>query len=285
MYIILGATGHIGSALVKQLVEDGVSVTGVTSQTKNQHKIEEAGAKAAVANVHDAEQLADVFQQGRRLYLLNPPAPIGTDTHKEEETTVDSIVQAISKASFEKIVAESTYGAQPGKMLGDLDVLYNMEQKVKAINANTSVIRGAYYFSNWDGMLNAAIEKGEIYSLYPENFTLPMVAPADIAQLAAKLLQAPEQDNPLVYIEGPRRYSPSDVAAAFENALQKEVKVKVIEESNWMNFLMETGFSEAAAQSMANMTRATLLSKQEPTQYEKGVTTLEKYIRELILNE
>lgn len=285
MYIILGATGHIGSVLVKQLVEAGASVTGVTSNSKHQQKIEDAGAKAAVADVHDAAQLASIFRQGKRLYLLNPPAPIDTDTHKEEETTVDSIVQAISNASFEKIVAESTYGAQPGKMLGDLDVLYNMEQKVKAINANTSIIRGAYYFSNWDSMLNSATQDGQIFSLYPEDFTLPMVAPADIAMQASKLLQAPAQENQLVYLEGPRRYSPADVAAAFGNALQKEVKVTVIEESNWMNFLIEAGFSESAAISMANMTRATLLNKQEPDNYEKGATTLENYIRDLIRKE
>lgn len=279
MYIILGATGHIGSVLIKQLVKDGAAVTGVTSNSAHIPQIEAAGAKAAVADVRNTEQLISIFKTGKRLYLLNPSAPIDTDTHKSEEESIDSIVKAIGEVSFEKIVAESTYGAQPGEMLGDLDVLYNMEQKVKAIHGSTTIIRGAYYFSNWDHMKDAAKEEGLIYSLYPEDFVLPMVAPADIAHLAAKLLQAPTQDNPLVYIEGPRRYSPADVARAFGNILGKPVKVSVVEESNWMDYLMKAGFSEPAALSMANMTSVTLHNKQQPEDSHKGSTTLEAYLK------
>lgn len=282
MYIILGATGHIGSVVVRQLVQHGVAVTGITSNSDHVTQIENAGATAAVADVQDPESLARIFQTGNRLYVLNPPAAPDTDTSKEEQKNVVSIIKAISKSSFDKIVVESTYGAQPGSQLGDLDVLYHLEQKVKAIFTATTIIRGAYYYSNWDSMLASAINEGKIYSLYPADFALPMVAPADIAILAAKLLRAPAYENPLLYIEGPRQYTPIDVATAFGQALQKEVEVIVIAENEWVDFLQKSGFSAPAAQSMANMTRATLDSKETVDSPEKGTTTLEQYVQALV---
>jgi nucleoside-diphosphate-sugar epimerase len=51
MYIILGATGHIGSQLSKLLIEKGRDVIGITHNPKNRETIEEMGAKADVVDV------------------------------------------------------------------------------------------------------------------------------------------------------------------------------------------------------------------------------------------
>lgn len=283
MYIILGATGHIGSALTKRLVEQGQEVTGITSNKNNVAVIEKMGAKAAVADVQDSEALTKIFKKGKRLYLLNPPAPIDADTSVQEQKQVDSIIKAISNVAFEKILAESTYGAQPGNQLGDLDVLYKMEQAVTAIQPRTSVIRGAYYMSNWDGLLTTASKEGKIYSLFPADFKLPMVAPADIAKLAAELLQAPAEENQLTYIEGPRLYSPGDVANAYAQVLQKPVEVVNIKKDKWMEYLQKLGFSKKAAESMFNMTAITLDQKPKlPSSPRRGATTLDQYIHHYV---
>jgi uncharacterized protein YbjT (DUF2867 family) len=282
MYIILGATGHIGAVLTQLLVQEGQQVTGITSNNKNVARIEKMGAAAAVADVCNTDQLAAVFKKGKRLYLLNPPAPPDTDTSAKEQEQVDSIIAAIRQANFEKIVAESTYGAQPGNQLGDLDVLYKMELAVKAIHPHTDIIRGAYYMSNWDFSRESAEKEGKIYSLYPPDFALPMVAPKDIAAIAAKKLQSPPAGHTLTNIEGPKTYAPADVAAAFAKALHKHVEVVEIKRPEWISYLQQAGFSEPAAQSMANMTALTLDNHEQPAAPERGATSLEKYILELV---
>jgi uncharacterized protein YbjT (DUF2867 family) len=59
-------------------------------------------------------------------------------------------------SGLEKIVAQSTYGAQPGEGKGDLNVLYDLEQALAAQPISVSVIRAAYYMSNWDAALKTA---------------------------------------------------------------------------------------------------------------------------------
>jgi hypothetical protein len=46
------------------------------------------GADVAIADVHDVEALRRIFDQGRRLFLLNPPAAPSSDTAAEERRSL-----------------------------------------------------------------------------------------------------------------------------------------------------------------------------------------------------
>lgn len=282
MHIILGASGHVGSAVASTLLKQGEPVTIVTHDIKKTSAWQERGAQVAVVDIHDINALNQVFRQGNRLFLLNPPADPSTDTATEERKSVSAILEAIDGSGLEKIVAESTYGAQPGDQLGDLGVLYEMEQGLATINSSISVIRAAYYMSNWDASLQSAREEGIIQTLYPVGFNLPMVSPSDIGEFAAHLLQEPIEKEGIHYIEGPQMYSATDVAKAFSQALNKPVIAVEVPREQWMDFLTRAGFSDKAATSMANMTAATLkeahLQTNSPT---RGNTSLQTYISDL----
>lgn len=101
----------------------------------------------------------------------------------------------MKESSVKYLVASSTYGAQPGENLGDLGVLYDLEQKIGELKIPAAIVRGAYYFSNWDMCLETAREEGKIWSFFPEDFSFPMVAPKDIAGFVADLLQSKTPDH------------------------------------------------------------------------------------------
>lgn len=283
MHIILGATGHIGSALAHRLLDHKEPVTLVLHSPDKAAEWQRRGARTEVADVHDTDALRRVFQLGQRLFLLNPPAPPTTDVAAEERKSVASIVAALHGSGLKKIVAESTYGAQPGDRVGDLGVLYELEQALAAQPIPASIIRAAYYFSNWDAALATAQKAGAITSLFPADFKLPMVAPGDIAHLAARLLTEPLDRTGRHYIEGPARYSAADVAAAFAQALGRPVAVEAVLRAQWPAALQQLGFSKPAAESMAAMTGVTLdEGYPQPEQPVRGTTTLPQYILQLV---
>jgi uncharacterized protein YbjT (DUF2867 family) len=108
-----------------------------------------------------------------------------------------------------------------------------------------------------------------------------MVAPNDIAELAAELLTRDSWRPGPTYIEGPKHYSPADVAAELTSLLGRPVRLEVIDEASWENFLSGVGFSSAAARSMAAMTRVTLHQGPEaPTAPVHGRTTLRRYLED-----
>lgn len=284
MYIILGATGHIGSVLTEQLLERGESVMLVTRSAQQREHWERKGARIAIADVADPRALRQVFEHGKRAFLLNPAADPAGDTIAEERKTARSILTALQGSGLEKVVAISTYGAQPGEAIADLGVLYELEQGLRDQPIPASIIRGAYYMSNWDMSLPTARDQGQVYALFPASFELPMVAPHDIAVLAAKLLAEPASQTGLHFIEGPKRYAISEVAAAFAKALGRSVEIVTTPPEKWQSTLQEAGFSAVSARSMANMSKLTLEKPFEAKDPVRGSTTLDEYIAALVRN-
>ena len=283
MYIILGGTGHVGTAVAQALLEQGEKITLVSRNAQKAAHWQTKGAQIATLDVKDSKALKEVFRSGKRLFLLNPPAAPSTDTAREERQTLASILEALDGSGIEKVVAQSTYGAQPGERLGDLGVLYEMEQALAKKPVSTSIIRAAYYMSNWEMSLESARKEGKVYSFFPAHLKLPMVSPKDIGQVAARLLTAKEEKGGLHYVEGPTQYTPLEVAKAFSHALHSPVEAVQIPVEQWIPAMQSMGFSLKAAQSMAAMTRVVLEKNYElPASPLRGSTTLEQYICSLM---
>lgn len=278
MHIVLGGTGHVGSALAEALLARGEPVTIVTRDASKAGAWRDLGAEVAQADILDTPALRKILRQGRRAFLLNPPADPSGDTDAIERRTVAAILAAVEDSGLEKVVAESTGGAQPGEDNGDLGPLYALEQGLSALAIPSTVIRAGYYMSNWDGQLDAARDTGRILSFYPPDFALPMVAPRDIGRIAADLLLASVADTGIRYVEGPRRYTSSEVAEAMGEALGQPVVVEAVPRERWEQAFVVMGFSDKAARSYARMTAITLEGDYEqPDAPIRGTTTLREY--------
>lgn len=96
MHIILGGTGHVGSAAAMSLLQQGEAVTIVTREPSKGADWTRRGA-----------------EPGERLFLLNPPADPSTDTDVEEPKTVAAITAALEGSGLRKIVAQSTSAPNP----------------------------------------------------------------------------------------------------------------------------------------------------------------------------
>ncbi|MBX4973302.1 NmrA family NAD(P)-binding protein [Rhizobium lentis] len=284
MYIIVGGTGHVGSAVAKTLLDEGKAVTIVTRNPEKAGAWRQRGAEVALADVHDVTSLRQVFRHGKRAFLLNPNADISSDTDREERKTVRCLLEAIEGSGLEKVVAQSTMGAQPGEECGDLNVLYELEVGLRNQPIPASVVRAAYYYSNWDAMLGSIKRDGVLSTMLPADLKLPMVAPEDLGRVAARLLQEPIELIGIYPVEGPKRYSANDVAAAFAAAVGRAVRVDVIPRENWENAYRSLGFSVAAARSYARMTALTVDGPEYPEDPIRGSISIQAYIGQLLRN-
>lgn len=281
MYIVLGGTGHVGSAAAFSLLRDGKPVTVVTRVREHAEALERAGATVAVADVHDVAAVRDIFRTGRRALLLNPPADVSGDNDVEERATASAIVEALKDSGLEKVVAVSTYGAQPGERLGDLNVLFEFEEGLRAQAIPVAINRGAYYFSNWMSQIESIGKEGKLQSFFPADFTLPMVAPFDLGRAASLRLTEPVEATGRYHVEGPRKHSARDVADAFAAAFKRPVEVDVVPRERWEEAFRSIGFSVAAAHSYARMTAATLDEQYEmPGKPERGIVTLQEFVNQ-----
>ncbi len=258
MHVIMGGTGHVGSATVETLLAQGERVLLVTRNAAHADRWHRKGAEIAEADVNDVPSLHAALKRGKRALLLNPPADIGTDTDAVERCTVRRILEALDGTGLEKVVAVSTGGAQPGERIGDLNVLWELEEGLRRQSIPAAINRGAYYMSNWDSQLDGVRANGVLSAMFPADLPIPMVAPADLGRAAAARLMSGVDDIGVRYVEGPCDYTCNDVAAAFASALNRPVKVEVTPRDRLEEAFRSQGFSEAAAKSYARMTAVSI---------------------------
>ena len=279
VHIILGGTGQVGSAVARSLLKLREPVTVVTRTLARAADLKRCGAEIAVGDIRDVARLREIFRSGTRAFLLNPPADPSGDTDTEERANVAAILDALDGSGLEKVVAASTYGARPGERCGDLTGLYEFEERLRAQPVPAAVNRGAYYMSNWTGLIDAVRESGILPSFLPEDLAIPTVAPDDLGEAAAARLMEPIGDTGTWHVEGPQRYSPRDVAVALADALEKPVQVAVVPRDMWEATFRQIGFSEAAAASYACMTSAVVDGQvKAPDNPLRGSTTLRAYL-------
>lgn len=283
MHIVLGGTGQVGSATARALLDAGEAVTVVTREADHGADLKAAGAQIVVADIRDEDALREVFRSGKRVFLLNPPADPSTDTDAEERANVAAIIAALDRSWLEKVVAQSTYGAFEGERCGDLTVLHELERELRAQPIPAAINRGAYYMSNWVGMADAVRESGTLPSFFPAALALPMVAPDDLGQVAARRLMTPIADSGVRHIEGPERYTARDVARAFAAAFGRSVEVEVIPGDALEETFRQFGFSEKSAESYACMTRKVIGGATDTADTPvRTQTTLDAFIRSAV---
>jgi uncharacterized protein YbjT (DUF2867 family) len=280
-YVILGATGHIGSEVVATLKSPGEKIIAVAHDEEKASSLTSDLVDGVAVDIADPGALRRVLTRGRRAFLLNPPADPSMDTDAEELRTARSIATAVEGSGLEKVVVASTYGAQPGDAVGDLSVLWEFERLVAATGVPMAVNRAAYYFTNL-AMLIEPARAGELPTPFPGDLVLPMVSPIDLGTFAAVRLASPIEDTGVQYVEGPERYTFSDVASELTNSLGRPVSLKRIPRNGIEASYREHGFCGAAAHAFERMTLATLDGPELPTAPLRGDVTLKKYLASVV---
>lgn len=283
MHIIMGGTGHVGSATADALIARGAAVTIVTHDASHAGEWRAKAAQIVEADINDVRSLRAAFQRGRRAFLLNPPADPKDDTDTVERRTIANILAALEGSGLEKVVAESTLGAQPGERIGDLNTLWELEEGLRRQPIPAAINRAAYYMSNWDGLLEIASSSGKLPTMLPADLNLPMVAPRDLGEAAAERLLSSLDDAGVCDVEGPARYSPTDVASAFSRVLGRPIEIDVTPRDKWISAYRQLGFSQSAAESYARMTAVSVDGGFDmPGNPVRGETTLDAYIHDLV---
>src|SRR5687767_4749331 len=115
MYVVLGGTGHVGTALTEALLSRDAPVTvGVRNRAKAR-ALGARGARVFIADIRDVDALREAYRHGERLFMLHPPADPSTDTQAQERETVANMLRALPGSGIEKVVGHSTFGARPGE--------------------------------------------------------------------------------------------------------------------------------------------------------------------------
>jgi uncharacterized protein YbjT (DUF2867 family) len=282
MNIILGASGQVGSAVVKNLIDKGEPVKGIV---RNEHKasaLKKDGAEYAIADASNLQSLKKAFKDGDTIFVLTPETGKEENVLAETGKILENYLRAIEDSPVQKIVGLSSIGAQHDKGTGNLLMSYMLEHAFTDLKVEKVFVRPAYYFSNWLAYADIAKETGVLPTFFPEDFSLPMISPQDVAEFLANVISGKQKNEGIYELTGAAEYSSEEVASAFSKKIGKKITAKQTPRNQWEEALSKIGFSKDGIKNFIEMTQAVIDGKAKPEQNGiaqiKTKTTLEKFL-------
>jgi len=283
MYAITGITGQVGGVVAKTLLSQGKNVRAVVRSEGKGAAWAAQGCDVALAEMHDAKALNHAFEGTEGVFVLLPPVFDPSPDFAESRRNIAALRDALNAAKPQRVVVLSTVGAQATQpnLLNQLGI---MEQELRTLPVPVAFLRAAWFFENsaWD--VEPARTSGVIPSfLQPLDKPVPMVATDDIGRVAAQLLQDAWTGARVVELEGPRRVTPNEIAAAFASALDKPVRMQIVPRDEWEPLFRSQGMSNPLPRmQMIDGFNEGWIEFEAPAASIKGSVTLETVIRRLV---
>ncbi|WP_293305694.1 NmrA family NAD(P)-binding protein [Pedobacter sp. UBA5917] len=283
MYVILGASGQVGSAIVDHLLAKKLPVKAVIHNPEKESEIKAKGAEVAVADAMNLNSLVKAFQGGDTLFVLTPETGKSKDVLGETKSILENYHKVILQSSIKKVVGLSSIGAQYDKGTGNLLMSHMLEHAFVGLDIPQVFVRPAYYYSNWLAQLPEAKKSGTLPTFYPTDLAIPMISPMDVASFVTDVL-VKDETSKIYEIVGPEKLSSDDVAAALSKVLKKEVEAKQIPHQDWDSVLQKIGFSPDARKNFIEMTETVVNGNTDPENKGTTLVKLETSISEYFKN-
>lgn len=250
MYSVVGATGKVGCAAIRELRARDQPVRAIVRDPGKATFLNELNCEIAVADLEQPETLTRALADSEAVQVICPMLLRHDDAMGAMKAFVDTIVAALSQTRPTSVVAISDYGAQHPSGTGLTVLFHYFEARLGELDTRLTLLRSSEQMDNWARVAAFAAKTGALPTMHqPLTKRFPTVAARDVGVIAAALLQdpAPGSGPRIVHVEGPRRYTPTDVAAAVSQAAGREVVAREIPRTQWHAALTGGGMGTSYA--------------------------------------
>ena len=216
--LITGATGNIGSQVVKHLVAQGADVKVLVRDPSKADF--PAGVAVAQGDFLDVDSLRKAFDGVSTLFLLNAVVP-------DEFTQALIALNVARAAGIERIVYLSVIHPDIYVNVPHFAGKFGVERMIEQMGMNATILRPAYFIQN-DMTIKDAITGYGIYPMPVGDRGLAMIDVRDIAEIAAlELLRREHAAAPLplsrINLVGPETLTGPRIAAHWSEALGRTI--------------------------------------------------------------
>ncbi len=189
MFAVLGASGHTGQVVARNLLDHGQKVRAIGRSADRLQNLATSGAEVFVADTAEGPALAKAFRGAEAAYVLVPPDLTSNDYRSYQERVSDAIAAAVQNAGVKHVVALSSFGADKASGTGPVVGLHNLEQKLSKIDGvNALFLRAGYFMENTLPQVGVIRMMGGMAGPVRPDLKLPMISTQDIGNAAAEAL-------------------------------------------------------------------------------------------------
>jgi uncharacterized protein YbjT (DUF2867 family) len=279
---VVGATGMLGGALVRRLLERGDRVRALVRDDAGERALTEAGAETVRGDLKDAASLAEACDGISTLITTANSAARGGEDNVE---TVDlegnrNLIEAASRAGVEHFVFLSAEGEDPESQVPFLRAKGITSARVRESDIAYTVLVPNLYMDVWIPLVVLApVASGRPITIVGEGARKHyLVAADDVAGFAVTAVHSEDARNRDLLIGGPEALSWRDVISTFERVHGVTPDVESIDPGQPV-----PGFPEAVSGLMAGMetydSPKPITAAEADARFGVRLTTLEDFLR------
>ena len=246
MILITGATGHVGSEVLRQTIEAEASVRALVRDPEKAKEIQDSGVEIVEGNFANPASLDSAFEGVERLFLLSGAVPDQVDL---ESNAIDAAV----RAGVHHVVKQSIYGTEIGSSAPYRDSHGQIEEKLQSSGLGFTFLRPTFFMQSIPSLI---APDGNIYAPTGDG-RIGWVDIRDIAAVARHALTEDGHESDAYEITGPESLSFAEVAEKLSAATGQEINYVDVPAEAAKEGMISAGMPEWLAD--ANVTLMTIV--------------------------
>ncbi len=251
MYLVTGASGHLGRAVINHLLTTyKVPASKIMAASRDVSKLAELKAKGIdtrTADFNDAAGLVKAFTGAKRLLLISTDSIEPGVRQKQHQAAVI----AAEKAGVDHVLYTSMPKPDTSAVLFAPDHL-NTEKALAASKLNGwTVLRHNWYFENLFMSLPQALQSGTQYSAAAQG-KIPQIARDDLARADAAALASDKGGKNTYTLTGGSEFTVDEIAALVSKATGKALNVVHVPVEGLVQGMLGAGLPEGMARLFAS---------------------------------
>jgi uncharacterized protein YbjT (DUF2867 family) len=232
--LVVGATGSLGSMIVRRLLDQGKPVRAFVRESSNYQAIKAAGAEVVFGDLRDAASVARACKGVRRV-ITTATAPLAVRHIQQECDAIDwhgtqNLIDAAKAVGVAQFVYTSFLGASADASYPLAYAKGKNEVYLKESGLPYTIIQPVLFMEVWIGfVLGAQLQQGTSVTLVGEgNNKLGFVSDKNVCDLIVATLGHQAAMNAMLPLNGPASYSYRQVVAMIEKAAGHPITVKTV---------------------------------------------------------
>ena len=189
-YLVTGASGTVGSNIVKDLVAQGHQVRATTSRKDAIGK--RGNVETVLLNLATGEGIAAALKGVDGAFLLAPPG------YADQQKLLSPLVAEAKKQKTGKVVLMTAMGANAADT-----PFRRVEQELEASGLRYNIIRPNWFMQNFQTFWAHGINADGKISLPAGSAKTSFIDARDIAAVAVRLLTTHDEDGKAFDLTGP----------------------------------------------------------------------------------